>query len=440
LASAKTGGVWRVAEPVNLPANESVLQDFASTCFDIKAMDVSTPVVLLGGRENCLAVVRNLGRLGIPVHVSGRKGCYALYSRHCRRAFPVERGVSADRAWHRLLIASPPTELQGAIIFAMCDESLEFLAAHHAELNRRYKLPAFVPDLYVAMLDKRETLVRARAAGVPTPNFWVVDTAEQLSAIRHEIQGPVMVKPLNSRAFVDEFGCKLFIIDGGFEEVVEKVGLCHARGIQVMVVEMIPGPDSLLSSFNTCRIASGEMLYEYTKSIIRRWPVNRGGATFHQSVWLPETAALGRKLFGGIGWQGIGNVEFKRDMRDGQLKIIEVNGRFTAAQRLITEAGAPIDLIVYCHLTGQPRPHFDSYSQTRLFWYPLRDFFAFLQMRRAGQITFAKWLSSLHVRSLLLSVASWRDPLPSVVLGWSSLRIFISAPAKYLHKVVATKR
>lgn len=440
MASAKTGTARQAAEPVTLAANDGRRQEFASACFDIKTIDVSTPVVLLGGRENCLAVTRNFGRLGIKVYVSGRKGCHALYSRHCRRAFPVERGISADRAWCQLLIGSPPPELLGAIVFALCDESLEFLAAHHDDLCQKYKLPAFVPDLSMAMLDKLETLVRARAVGMPTPNFWEVDTPEELSAIRNEIQTLVMVKPLNSRAFVDEFGCKLFIVDGGFEEVVEKVELCHARGIKVMLMEMIPGPDSLLSSFNTCRSASGEMLYEYTKSVIRRWPVNRGGGTFHRSVWLPETAVMGRKLFDGIGWQGIGNVEFKRDIRDGQLKIIEVNGRFTAAQRLITEAGAPIDLIVYCHLTGQPRPHFDSYSQTKLFWYPLRDFFAFLQMRQAGQLTFAQWLRSLHVSSLLLSVASWRDPLPSIVLAWSSLRIFARAPAKYLNKVVATKQ
>jgi D-aspartate ligase len=440
LAGSQTGTDPLTAEPAIMTANDDRRQAFASACFDIKNLDVSHQVVLLGGRENCLAVTRNFGRLGIPVYVSGRKGCHALYSRHCRRAFPVERGVSAGRAWHELLLGNPPPELQSAIVFAMCDESLEFLAAHHEELYQRYKFPAFVPELGMAMLDKLETLVLARAAGVPTPNFWLVDTQEELSVIRNELHTPIMVKPLNSRAFVDEFGCKLFIVDGGFDEVVEKVELCHARGIKVMVMEMIPGPDSLLSSFNTCRMATGEILYEYTKSVIRRWPVNRGGGTFHQSIWLPETAAMGRKLFDGIGWQGIGNVEFKRDKRDGKLKIIEVNGRFTAAQRLITEAGAPIDLIIYCHLTGQPRPCFDSYSQTRLFWYPLRDFFAFLQMRRAGQITFAQWLYSLRVRSLLLSVASLRDPLPSIVLAWSCLRIFIRAPAKYIHKVFATKR
>ncbi|MGB5078130.1 MAG: hypothetical protein WBO17_11675 [Sphingorhabdus sp.] len=436
-SQAATG---KTVESVSEAANADGQQGATRAFCGIEAIDVSHPVVLLGGRENCLAVTRNFGRLGIPVWVSGRKGCHALYSRHCRRAVPVGRGASAHCAWHQLLIGNPPPDLQGAIVIAMCDESLEFLAAHHVELSRRYKFPAFDPELCIAMLDKLETLVRARTAGVPTPNFWLVDTPEELSAIRNELQAPVMVKPLNSREFVNEFGCKLFIVDGGFEQVVEKVELCHAHGIKVMVVELIPGPDSLLSSFNTCRMASGEMLYEYTKSIIRRWPVNRGGATLHRSVWLPETAAMGRKLFHGIGWQGIGNVEFKHDTRDGKLKIIEVNGRFTAAQRLITKAGAPIDIITYCHLTGQPWPHFGSYSQNMLFWYPLRDFFAFLQMHRAGEITFAQWVRSLDVRFLLLSVASWRDPLPSIVLAWSSLRIFFSAPAKYLNKIIATKR
>lgn len=440
MVTFQTGTTPQSAQTVNVVSSPDKVHLSTSASFDIKTVDVSNPVVLLGGRENCLAVTRNLGRLGIKVYVSGRKGCHAIYSRHCCRAFPVRRGMSAAQAWHQLLIVRPPAELQGAIIFAMCDESIEFLAANHDALCRKYKLPAFVSDLCMAMLDKMETLVRARAVDVPTPNFWVVNTPEQLLAVRNEIQTPVMVKPLNSRAFVDEFGCKLFIVDSGFEEVVEKVELCHARGIEVMVVEMIPGPDSLLSSFNACRAASGEMLYEYTKSIIRRWPVNRGGATFHRSIWLPETAALGRKLFDGIGWQGIGNIEFKRDIRDGQLKIIEVNGRLTAAQRLITEAGAPIDLIIYCHLTGQPQPHFESYSQTMLLWYPMRDFLAFLNLHRAGEITFAEWLRSLQAGSLLLSTASWRDPLPSIVLAWSSLRTFISAPAKYIQKIAATKR
>jgi D-aspartate ligase len=402
--------------------------------------DVSRPVMLLGGRENCLAVTRNLGRLGIPVYVSGKAGCHAMYSRHCRRSFPVQRGNPAGQAWRRLLIGNPDPDLSGAIVIAMCDESLEFLADHRDELCAKYTLNPFVPELRQAMLDKYETLVRARRAGVPTPNFWAVDAIEQVLAIRSELRFPVMVKPRNSRAFMDEFGRKLFIVEDNFEDVVDKVRLSLERGLEVMVVEMIPGPDSLLSSYNTYRTSEGKLLYDYTKSVIRRWPVNRGGATFHRSIWLPETAELGRRMFEGIGWQGIGNVEFKRDLRDGQLKIIEVNGRFTAAQRLITEAGAPIDLIVYCHLTGQVPPRFDNYSQSLHFWYPVRDLLACLQLRQAGQLTFGQWLRSLAGKPMLLPAASWRDPLPSLVEAWYALRRILVSPRKYVGKALGSDR
>ena len=438
MALSKTTAEPRPAEPEAAFGLRSKLRDGASAGAVLPTLDVSRAVILLGGRENCLAVARNFGRIGIPVYVSGKAGCHAMYSRHCRRSFPVERGDPASQAWHRLLIGNPPPELPGAIVIAMCDESLEFLSDHREELSKRYTLNPFVPELRRAMLDKYETLVRARAVGVPTPNFWAVDTIGQVHAIRSDLRFPVMVKPHNSRAFVDEFGRKLFIVENSFEEVVEKVALSLDRGLKVMVVEMIPGPDSLLSSYNTYRTAGGKLLYDYTKTAIRRWPVNRGGATFHRSVWLPETAELGRRLFEGIGWQGIGNVEFKRDPRDGQLKIIEVNGRFTAAHRLITEAGAPIDLIAYCYLTGQALPRFDSYSQSLYFWYPVRDFLACLQMRRAGQTTFGQWLRGLAGKALLLPAMSWRDPLPSLVEAWSTLRHLLGSPRKYVGKAFAS--
>ena len=51
---------------------------------------------------------------------------------------------------------------------------------------------------------------------------------------------------------------------------------------------------------------------------------------------------LGLALFGHAGLRGVANVEFKRDPRDGRLKLIECNARFTAANGLLTASG--IDL------------------------------------------------------------------------------------------------
>lgn len=386
----------------------------ASVAPTSERLDTSVPVILLGGRENTVAMVRNFGRLGIRTYVSGSRGCRGMRSRYCRGSFAVPGGTPAGDYWRELLTVRLRRSLAGAVVIANCDESMAFLASHEAELRQFYRLEEFSPELRRAMLDKFETLKLAEAAGLPTPRFWRMDRDLEVADIQDELSFPLMVKPLDTARFAAQFGRKLFIVDSGIGEVEDKVALCRAHGHAVMLVEMIPGPDKVLSSYYTYRTGTGRFLYDYTKTVVRRWPINRGGATLHRSEHCPETARLGRQLFERIGWEGIANVEFKRDLRDGKLKIIEVNGRFTAAHRLVTESGAPIDLAVYCHLTGQRPPAFRaSYRRLRL-WYPLQDLLALRDLRRRGELSFREWLRSITRERILLPYFSMRDPLPGL--------------------------
>ncbi len=384
-------------------------------------IDTSTPVILLGGRENAVAVARNLGRLGVHVTATGLPGCRSMDSKYTRQTFPVPEGNTAPYYWRKLLLEDQLETLKGSIIFAFCDESLAFMEANHKALSEHYRVEEFVPELRRTMLDKQATLALARKVDVPTPNYWEIKSDLDVLNIREEIKFPVMVKPLDSYAFIHEFGTKLFIVEDSFEEVVEKVALARSRGQDVMVVEMIPGPDDLLSSYYTYRTADGVCLFDYTKSVIRRWPMNKGGGCFHQSEWLPETAELGRLLFESIGWQGMGNVEFKRDTRDGKLKIIEVNARFTAAHRLVTEAGAPIEEMVYCHLTGQPVQEFKSYSQKLRLWYPDRDFVAMREQSKLGIMGPFSWAKTVLGQPFILPYFSVRDPMPTLAEAWGNV-------------------
>lgn len=377
-------------------------------------IDTSTPVVLLGGSASTVAVARNLGRLGVHITASGPRGCRSMNSKYCRKALPVPPAKTCRAYWSEMLLTDQNRCLTGSVVLAGCDEAVEFVEDNRNALRERYILDEGVPELRRAMLDKQATIALARRAGVPAPHYWPIHADEDVFKIRGELRFPIMVKPLNSQAFENDFGRKLFIIEDDIDEVAEKVALSRSRGHEVMVVEMIPGPDSLLSGYYIYQTPDGRRLYEYTKSIIRRWPVNRGGATFHQSEWLPETAEMGRKLFDGIGWQGFANVEFKRDTRDGKLKIIEVNVRFTAPHRLVTEAGMPIDVIIYCHLTGQPVPTSGKYSQTLRMWDPFRDFLAFRQLNRRGQLSFRDWLKSVAKQKFILPYFSVDDPGPTL--------------------------
>ena len=84
-------------------------------------------------------------------------------------------------------------------------------------------------------------------------------------------------------------------------------------------------------------------------------------------------AELGLRFFEGVGLRGLGNVEFKRDARDGRLKLIECNHRFTAATGLMRAAGLDLPLFVYNKLTDRPLPTVDRYRAGLTMWYPMKD-------------------------------------------------------------------
>jgi D-aspartate ligase len=373
----------------------------------------STPVLILGGADNSIALTRSFGKYGVSVAVSGSSKCWGMYSRYCAQKFRVPVGSAAEEYWNELLL-SEDHELDGHLLCPCSDDAILFVADHRQELLRRYILDGASADQQRAMIDKKRTLELAREVGVGAPNFWSVNSVEDIESIRDTILFPVMVKPVVSHEFVKVFGCKLFIIESDFSELKDKARMAHEHGLEVMVVEMIPGPDSLLSSYYTYMDENGDNLFHFTKRVLRRFPVNRGGACYHITEWLPETAEQGRKFFDGIKFRGLGNIEFKRDTRDGKLKIIEVNARFTGAHELVVRSGAPIDLIVYCQLTGQPVPTFREYSQFLRFWYPATDFRCYLELRKRGELDFFGWLKSVFPYRQVFPLWNIRDPLPSI--------------------------
>jgi predicted ATP-grasp superfamily ATP-dependent carboligase len=387
------------------------------------AINTSTAVMLLGGRENALAVTRNLGRRGIKVYISNVPDSWAMGSRFCAEAFPVPKGLTSVGYWKELLLGKSSGRFHGQVIFACNDFALEFLADSRDDLLAHYLLVDSEPRLQRALLDKRETLALARKANVPTPNSWRIRDARDVEGIRDEIRFPVMVKPIHSHKFSRAFRRKLFVIENSFDEIVEKIRLSHEHGMEVMVVEMIPGPDNLLASYNTFIDSAGNGLFHFTKRTIRRFPVNRGSGCYHISEWLPEVAEQGQKFFKGIGFKGIGNVEFKRDLRDGRLKIIESNARFIAPHELFVRSGVPSDLLVYCHLTKQPLPDLDlnNYIQFKRMWYPVRDFCAYRELNGRGQLSFGGWLRSL-LHPQIFPVLSLSDPKPMVTALMTRLR------------------
>ena len=64
---------------------------------------------------------------------------------------------------------------------------------------------------------------------------------------------------------------------------------------------------------------------------------------------------------------------------------------------------------------SQPIPTFQPSKRELRFWYPLRDFLGFLELRRRGELSFWSWAKSIATTAHVFPLMSLTDPAP--VLG-----------------------
>jgi predicted ATP-grasp superfamily ATP-dependent carboligase len=106
-------------------------------------------------------------------------------------------------------------------------------------------------------------------------------------------------------------------------------------------------------------------------------------------------------------------VEFKFDHRDGRHKLIECNARFTASNALVAASGLRLATFVYNRATGRSARLVTTSGRVMRQWDPVRDFAAFLHLRRSGQITLGQWVRSIMHR-MTFPYFSWSDPAPTL--------------------------
>ena len=320
--------------------------------------------VILGGTVTALSVARSLTDAGVAVHVLDGRNSPVRVSR-LRAAFV---DVGAEEMQPRMLdwLRSGP---HGAVVLACSDEGLELIARHRAELVELGYRPMEADDeVLLAMLDKKRTEALARAHGIPVPSALPLRNQADVDAVSGEISYPCVLKPVHSHVFArTKLGAKVLTADSP-EALQTEFERMSAIGVELLVVEVITGPDDEYVSYYSYLDEHGEPLLHFTKRKIRQHPNRFGTGTYHATTHDPEVADAGLRFLQAVGLRGLGNVEFKRDGRDGQLKLIECNARFTMSNELIRIAGIDLALFSYNRLLGRPTPPVDSYRDDTRLW------------------------------------------------------------------------
>jgi predicted ATP-grasp superfamily ATP-dependent carboligase len=387
------------------------------------------PAIVLGGAANAVSAARSLGRRGVAVYAVGAASSPARWSRHVR-AYAVAEGPSVQEQMLDRLAAGP-----GEGVIVPCDdEALELVARHRAALEALGYLPYEADDdVVLTLLDKGRTYALARQCGVAAPLALVPADADEVEALADCVGYPLALKPVQSHLLARRRPRTKGVVVHDRRQLRREHDALAALGVGVMVTEMIPGPESAFCSYYSYLDERGAPLLHFNRHKLRQFPPGFGSACYATNEPDPEASRLGLRFLQAVGLRGIGNVEFKRDARDGQLKLIECNPRLTAGDRHLQLCGVDLPLFAYCRAVGLPLPPVETLRTGVHIWHPIEDVRALIAMRADGGLTLREWSRSL-LRAQHFPVASLADPLPTVGFHVLLARRVIAERARHIQR------
>ena len=303
-------------------------------------------IMVLGGQHrNALEIVRHLGQLGIPVFVGGdSRFARANYSRYAQRRFVYPSFGSIGRSSRTRLEAAHDVVLRRVrdwrpdVLLPTMDENWRLVYDEYAALTRVVPCPG--GDVFEEMLNKKTMTKRAERCGVSTPWTLCPESAEAALNVHDQIPYPVLLKPLQSTA------------GEGIRRMERAADLSSALRYYTtrpMMQEVVSGDDlelTLLCLHGTPTAGSAYLS-------LRNAPLPFGPPVACRTIRDDQLMDAGIRLLRDLGYHGVAHLDFRRDRRDGEPKLLDFNARLAGTGEISWESGVPFSYLLYQLALGE---------------------------------------------------------------------------------------
>lgn len=296
-------------------------------------------------RNSGLTVMRALSAAGCNVSgADDRVFAFGLHSRSAVASYsplPPENHPRFASALLALLDRSPPEVLiptRG--IEAAC------LARDAIAQKTRSLLPTY--DAFETLNDKGRLLSRCAELGIAAPRRF--ELAEAREFLRVE-EARVVVKPL--RDIGGGVGVHFVSTPQALDEVHRAVQREHG---DALITEYIPGPTDHLRAVHFLFDSASRLIAFFVLRKLRIWPADVGVTVAAVSTHEIEIVQSLLPLLKAIHWQGPADAELKIDARDGRIKLIEINPRFSGAIHFPIACGVNMPLLFCRAALGEQLP------------------------------------------------------------------------------------
>lgn len=318
-----------------------------------------------GGAGRCtLAALRSLALAGFDVTVGGdHPRGEAFRSRFCRSRIRYPSAKDDVAGFQTALLEHLQNE-KFDVLLPLSDYTQLAICEIREQVESLTRLALSANASIARAQDKLATLELARELGIGIPETHAPASRTELEEISAEINYPCVLKPRSGAGARETY----------IVESREMLLRCHAQlplrndrvyDYRPLVQDYIPGRVHDVGAL----CCNGEARALLTQVRLRMHPAAAGIGIDNLTTRDPELQELATRLLDRLDWHGPAQVEFKRDERDGEPKLMEINPRFWGTLDLAVRAGIDFPtLAVRLALDGDVEPCFDYRAGLRCRW------------------------------------------------------------------------
>lgn len=303
--------------------------------------------IVIGCHINGLGVIRSLALENFQITAMYYdKTDFAQASKYVHEKVKIPHPRTEEKEFVGFLIKNSH-RWKGSLILETNDDALVTVSKNKAELAVYYKIATPEWEVLRIFIEKPETYRLAEKCGVPYPKTFFRKTADELNDVKDQIPYPCILKPVFGHEFMSEFKVKNFKINN-YDELLSKFEFCRKSGHEMMVQEIIPGPDSNIYQCMVYVNSEGCINTTFLDRKLRQNPPQFGVARAAISEdRIFQIEEFTETMLKEANFKGIAHSEFKKDPGDNRFKLMEINGRTSRSIWLATYCGINFPWIAY---------------------------------------------------------------------------------------------
>ena len=368
----------------------------------------------------CYTTARSLAQRGFKVTVAGQVGQknIAFYSKYCNNRILYPSPEENEEAFIEIMARAAKNQ---HILIPLHERTIIPLSRHLNRFGNITRIPIPRYSVLKIALDKAKTLRVAQQVGVPTPHTHFVNELEQLDLLSKDLNYPVVIK-LRKEICVPP---PRYTYAYSRKDFVTKYLLMHRKCKYPLVQELILGTGyGFFSLFNE----DSEPLAFFCHKRIREYPITGGPSTYCTSIYNPKIIDYGLKILREIKWYGVAMVEFRKDCRDGEFKLMEINPRFWGSLPLAIASGVDFPYLL-CRMVIGENVELNKYETGIKCRFLMRDLSALIQALKETnrKVSYLKaFLKSFFDKNVLYGDISLKNFGPTAYTLFSFIKQVMS--------------